>query len=142
VLGMYNNMFMIEKGVYSAEFEKSLWPTFLAGIFRSIRFGITEAHGAGNAIILNYLLENGAYSYDNSSQKITVNKDKIYPVVKDLANKILVLQAKGDYDAAKALIKTYAVETEAMTAIIDKLADIPVDIRPVFQIEKAMEGDS
>ena len=138
VLGMYNNVFMIEKGVYPKEFEKTLWPTFLAGVFRSIRFGISEAHGAGNAIIFNYLLENGAYSYDASAQKLNVNEDKIFQVVKDLANKLLVIQANGDYDGAKALIDKYAVETEPMKVLVNKLNNIPVDIRPVFQIEKTI----
>ncbi|MEJ2052437.1 MAG: peptidase [Calditrichaceae bacterium] len=142
VLGMYNNVFMIQKGVYSKEFEKTLWPTFLAGVFRSIRFGITEAHGAGNAIILNYLLDNNAYIYDETTQKISVNKDKIFPVVKDLANKLLVIQANGDYNAAKALIDKYAVKTDIITTLINKLDHIPVDIRPVFQIEKEIAGNS
>jgi hypothetical protein len=57
ILGMYNNMFMIEKGVYPKEIEKEIWVTFLAGAFRSMRFGITSAHGGGNAIIYNYFLK-------------------------------------------------------------------------------------
>jgi len=61
VLGMYNNIFMIEKGVFPKSFEKEIYVTFLAGIFRSIRFGISEAHGAGSAIIYNYLLAKGRY---------------------------------------------------------------------------------
>ena len=60
ILGMYNNLFMIEKGVYPKEMENEVWVTFLAGAFRSMRFGIGEAHGGGNAIIYNYLLEKGA----------------------------------------------------------------------------------
>ena len=138
VLGMYNNVYMIEKGVYPSEFEKELWPSFLAGVFRSIRFGISEAHGAGNAIIFNYLLENGAYIYDESTQKLSVDQDKVYAVVKELANKLLVIQAKGDYVGAKALIDAYAVETVPMKTIIQKLKSIPVDINPVFQIEKVI----
>ena len=138
VLGMYNNVFMIEKGVYPKEFEKTLWPTFLAGVFRSIRFGISEAHGAGNAIIFNYLLENGAYSYDESTEKLSVNQDKIYSVVKDLANRLLIIEATGDYEGANALIDKYAVESLPIKTIIEKLKTLPVDIHPVFQIEKAM----
>jgi len=136
VLGLYNNMFMIKKGVYPEEFEKEMWPTFLAGLFRSIRFGISEAHGAGNAIILNYLLENEAFIYDHDTQKVKVNSDTIYDVVTDLANKLLVIQATGDYENAKALIDTYAVESEPIIVLRNKLSEIPIDIRPVFQIEK------
>lgn len=138
VLGMYNNIFMIKKGVLPKDFENPLWTTFLAGVFRSIRFGISEAHGAGTAIIFNYLLENGAYVYNESTHKLSVNTEKIYPVVKELANKLLMIQAKGDYTGAKAFIDKYAVETDTMKSIIQELKLIPVDIHPVFQIEKTI----
>ncbi len=136
VLGMYNNLFMIKKGVYPESFANEMWVTFLAGTFRSVRFGINEAHGAGNAVIYNYLLEKGAYEYDESAEKVKVNFDKIYPAVKELANKLLVIQAKGDYDGAKQLLADYAVESPSMAALRSKLTGLPVDIRPVFEIEK------
>ena len=92
---MYNNIFMIEKGVFPESFERETYATFLAGIFRSIRFGISEAHGGGNAIIYNYLLENGGYKFNPETQKVKVNFEKVGTVLKDLANKILMIQAKG-----------------------------------------------
>ncbi len=139
VLGMYNNIFMIKKGVYPESFEKETWVTFLAGIFRSIRFGINEAHGAGNAIIYNYLLEKGGYEYDPSIKAVRVNFKKIYNAVKDLAHEILIIQGTGDYAGAKRLIEKYAVESPSMHDLRMKLIDLPVDIRPVFQIEKEFE---
>ncbi|MCZ7615424.1 MAG: peptidase [Ignavibacteriaceae bacterium] len=69
ILGMYNNVFMIEKGVFPETFERETYVTFLAGTFRSVRFGINEAHGGGNAIIYNFLLEKGAYEFNNQTQK-------------------------------------------------------------------------
>ncbi len=140
VLGMYNNIFMIGKGVFPKSFEKEIYVTFLAGIFRSIRFGITEAHGAGSAIIYNYLLEQGGYQYDSTTQRVRVNFEKVYSGIKDLANKILTIQAEGDYEGAKALITTYAVLSPSMAALRLKLSDLPVDIKPVFQIEKSLGG--
>ncbi len=138
LLGMYNNMFMISKGVYPESFEKETWVTFLAGTFRSVRFGINEAHGAGNAIIYNFLLEKGAYAYDEASQKVSVNFDRIYDVVTELSSLILTIQAEGDYEGAKKLIETYAVETPSMKTLREKLIVLPVDIKPVFQIEKTL----
>jgi len=136
VLGMYNNIFMIEKGIYPESFARENYATFLAGVFRSIRFGISEAHGAGTAIIYNYLLEKGAYEYNETEQKVRVNFDKIYDGIKDLANIILTIQAKGDYDAAKKMIETYAINSPSMETLRAKLKGLPVDIKPVFQIEK------
>ncbi len=136
ILGMYNNIFMIDKGVYPKEFAKETYVTFLAGIFRSVRFGINEAHGGGNAIIYNYLLENGGYEYNPAMKKVKVNFDKIYPALKDLANKVLTIQATGDYEGAKQFIAKYAVSSPSMDTLRAELTKLPVDIRPVFQIEE------
>jgi hypothetical protein len=136
ILGMYNNIFMIEKGVYPKETEKQVWVTFLAGAFRSMRFGINEAHGGGNAIIYNYLLEKGAYEYDNKAQKVRVNFEKVYPALKELATKVLMIQAEGDYAGAKELMTKYAVSSPSIETLRNKLAVLPVDIKPVFEIEK------
>nr|6EOM_A Chain A, MutT/NUDIX family protein [Caldithrix abyssi DSM 13497] len=138
VLGMYNNLFMIEKGVYPPEFEKQIYVTFLAGIFRTIRFGINEAHGAGNAVIFNYLLEKGAYQFDPAAHRVKVNFEKIKDGVRDLANKVLTIQAQGDYMAAKNLLETYAVESEPIMIMRARLQELPVDIKPIFQIEKEL----
>lgn len=141
VLGMYNNIFMIEKGEYPESFDRQTWVTFLAGIFRSVRFGINEAHGAGNAIIYNYLLEKGGYEYDESSGQLRVNFDKVFPATEDLARTLLTLQAEGNYEGAKSLIAQYAVPSTSMKNLISKLSDLPVDIKPVFQIEEEMGAE-
>lgn len=140
VLGMYNNVLMIEKGEYPKTFQPQIWATFLAGIFRSVRFGINEAHGAGSAIIYNYLLENGGYRYDASTGKVSVNFDKIYAALEKLAAKLLTIQAEGNYQGAKQLIEKYAVESASMKTLTGKLTDLPVDIKPVFEIEKNLLG--
>jgi len=134
ILGMYNNKFMIDKDFYPAEFASEMYSTFLAGIFRSIRFGINEAHGAGNAIIFNYILEKGGYTYNAETNKVRVNFEQIESAIKDLANKLLVLQAEGDYATATKLIETYAVESAPIAALRASLTDLPVDIYPQFQI--------
>lgn len=136
ILGMINNKFMIEKNVLAKSFEKEMWVTFLAGVFRSIRFGINEAHGGGNAIIYNYLLQNGGYEFDETSQKLKVNFDKVYSVLESLANKVLMIQALGDYKGAKKLIADYGKETKTIKILVNKLSKLPVDIKPVYEIEK------
>lgn len=139
ILGMYNNIFMIEKGVYPKEMEKQVWVTFLAGAFRSMRFGIGEAHGGGNAIIYNYLLEKGAYVYNDKDQKVSVNFEKIYPALKELCNLILTIQAAGNYQGAKDLIAKYAVNSPTIETLRKKLETLPVDIKPVFEIEEKLK---
>ncbi len=138
VLGMYNLVFMIKKGEFAPSFEREIWVTFLAGIFRSVRFGISEAHGAGNAIIYNYCLENEGYEFDKATQKVRINFDKIVPAIKDLATLLLTIQAEGNYKGAKNLIAKYAVESTTLNTLNSTLTDIPVDIRPIFQIQQMM----
>ncbi|HED10946.1 MAG TPA: peptidase [Caldithrix abyssi] len=136
VLGMYNNFYMIEKGVFRPEFAKEIWVSFLAGVFRSVRFGVNEAHGAGNAIILNYMYENGAYVYNEESDRMAVDFQKAPKVLKELATRLLMIQARGDYAGSKAMIERYAGESAILKKMTAKLKDLPVDIRPVFQIEE------
>jgi len=136
ILGTYNNIFMIEKGVFPKEFENEVWATFLAGAFRSMRFGINEAHGGGNAIIYNFMIEKGGFEYDESNRKVKVNFEKAYNVLEELANKLLVIQAKGNYQGAKDLIKKYVVQSPSMKTLIAELSNLPVDIKPVYEIEK------
>jgi len=136
ILGMYNNIFMIEKGVFPETFENEIWVTFLAGTFRSVRFGINEAHGGGNAIIYNYLLEKGAYEYNPETKKVKVNFEKIRPALKDLANLILMIQANGDYKGAKDLIAKYVVNSPSMATLRGELDHLPVDIKPIYEIEQ------
>ncbi|MBU2493551.1 MAG: peptidase [Bacteroidetes bacterium] len=135
ILGMLENILMIQKGVYEKSFENELWVTFLGGVFRSVRFGINEAHGGGTAIIYNFMIENGGYEYNEGTQKLKVNFDKVYNVLEDLAHKLLMIQATGDYEGAKKLIADYAVQSPSMTILVEKLKTLPVDINPVFQIE-------
>jgi hypothetical protein len=139
ILGMYNNIFMITKGVYPKEMEKEAWVTFLAGAFRSMRFGIGEAHGGGNAIIYNYLLEKGGYVYDETTQKVRVDYKKIYPALKELASLVLTIQAEGNYDGSKNLIAKYAVNSPTIETLRKKLESLPVDIKPIFEIEEKLK---
>jgi hypothetical protein len=136
ILGMYNNIFMIEKGVFPKTFDKDTYVTFLAGTFRSVRFGINEAHGGDNAIIYNYLLEKGAYEYNAETQKVKVNFEKIGPALQELANFVLMIQANGDYKGAKDLIAKYVVNSPSMETLRKKLEHLPVDIKPVYEIEQ------
>ena len=131
-LSTYNNLFLIEKGIYPKDFEKVLWPTYLAGIFRSVRFGIGEAHGGANAVQFNYLLDNGAVIYNEKSGKFSIDREKIGPVMKELVQNLLMIEAKGDYSAAKAFVETYRKMPKCMKDALAKLKSVPVDIRPIY----------
>ncbi len=106
--------------------------TYLAGLFRSVRFGIGEAHGAANAIQFNYLLDHGAIRYDESTGRFAVDFDTFLPTMEQLLHEILVLQAAGDYAGTGALFAKYVVMPDVLVKALAKLDDIPVDIQPQF----------
>ncbi|MCD6115978.1 peptidase [bacterium] len=137
VLGMYNCQYLIDQGVFPKSLEHSLYATNLGGMFRSIRFGISEAHGGGVAIQINSYLDAGAYKV-NKDGSFTINERKIKKAVKDLAHKVLMIEAAGDYKSAKELIKKYGIIRPEVQTALDKLSDIPVDIKPVYPIEKEL----
>lgn len=134
-LGVYNKIYLIEKGLYPKDSLEKLWSTYLAGFFRSIRFGIGSAHGGGNAIQFNYLLENGALQFDQVTSLCGVNRGKVGEVVKNLARDLIMIEATGNYDAAKKFIEKYRVMKPQLESSLARLETVPVDIRPIFGYE-------
>ena len=122
---------MIDKGVMPASLERSLYTTFLASAFRSIRFGINEAHGRGIAIQLNSLLDAGGFVVGPDGT-FTVDRAKIKAGVTALTREIMTIQAQGDYAKAKALADRLGVVRPPVQKALDKLASVPVDIEPRF----------
>ncbi len=138
ILGVYNLVFLVEKGVFPEEMKWQAYSSYLGGIFRSVRFGINEAHGGANAIAFNYLMEKGGFEYDPHTQKFRVNDAKIATAIRTLARELLMIQARGDYEAAKAFIDRYRYLSPEMQAALDKLKNVPVDIRPIYTVEQWM----
>jgi len=117
---------------FPAEIVRQQPATFLAGLFRSVRFGADSAHGEANAIQFNYLLEKGAIAHDPATGRFRVDFERFLPAVELLLNEILVMQAEGDYAAAKAMIARYGTLPPVMTDALARLTGIPVDIQPEF----------
>lgn len=134
VLGVYMTQFLIDQGVLPNELENSLYASNLGGMFRSIRFGIEEAHGGGVAIQLNYYLDSGAFVV-NEDGRFDVNESKMKETVKQLAHDVLMIEAEGDYEAAQAFVNKYRILKPEVEAALDKLKDVPIDIRPIYPVE-------
>jgi hypothetical protein len=130
ISGLFALQYLIDHGYVAKTTEQSMYVTYLAGVFRSIRFGIKEAHGRGMALQFNYLSEKGAFTYNESSRKFSVNIDAIKEGVRSLTGEIMTIQAQGSYERAKALLGMYAVIRPQMQHALEGLADIPVDIAP------------
>ncbi|HTY00216.1 MAG TPA: hypothetical protein VMG09_09340 [Bacteroidota bacterium] len=136
ISGLFALQYLIDAGIVDKAMEQKMYVTYLAGIFRSIRFGITEAHGQGMALQFNYLLEHGAIEYNQGNGTFAIDFTKIGPATRDLTGIIMTVEAQGDYNAAKELLAKYAVVGPSLQSVLDKLAAIPVDIAPDFPLAK------
>jgi len=111
--------------------EQNLYTTFLASAFRSIRFGVNEAHGRGIAIQLNSLLDQGGFVAQPDGT-FRVNPGRVKEGVTTLTRDIMTIQAEGDYAKAKALGERLGIVRPVVQKALDRLAAIPVDIEPRF----------
>jgi hypothetical protein len=128
-------LFMLEylydhKLMDGPKYEQQLYTTYLASAFRSVRFGVTEAHGKGMAMQFNYFLDKGAFTVGPDGT-FAVDVAKMKAAVRDLTHDLLTIEAEGNYAAAKKMLDTLAVIRPAMRHALDGLKDLPTDIDPV-----------
>ena len=140
ISGLWALQYLVDKGVLDQSLADSMYTTFLASCFRSIRFGVNEAHGRGIAIQLNTLLDSGAFVVD-ADGRFSVDGDEIRKGVEDLTRKILTIQAEGDYAAAKEMIGRLAVVRPEVQRVLDRTTDVPVDIEPRFTTAESLSRD-
>lgn len=127
IVSMWNHKLLLDLKKYDAEYIKRAQVTYLAGLFRSIRFGTESAHARANLIQLNYLKEQGAIVV-TSDGKYKIVEEKFWDGVRSLANQVLTIEATGDYVRAGEFLAKYAVVTEEIKKAIELLKDVPRDI--------------
>jgi len=132
--GLWALQYMIDHNTIEKSMERTLYITYLASMFRSVRFGITEAHGKGVAMQFNYLVDEGAIKYDEKSGTFSVDHAKFKVGVTKLTHDLLTLEAEGSYEKSKAILDKFAVIRPPMQSALDKLKNVPVDIEPVFPL--------
>jgi hypothetical protein len=131
ISSLFAIQYLIDKGVLPKSLERPLYTTFLASTFRSIRFGINEAHGRGIAIQLNYLMDKGAVTV-RADGTFAVDPAKAKEAVTGLTHDIMTLQAEGNYAAAKDLRDRMGVVRPPVQKALESLLTVPTDIEPRF----------
>ena len=111
--------------------QRQLCVTFLASAFRSLRFGLSDAHGKGMAVQLNYLLDKGAFA-SHGDGTFSVDMTKVKDAVRDLDHDLLTIEAEGNYDGAKKMLDDLGVIRPVVKHALDRLTAIPTDIEPIF----------
>jgi hypothetical protein len=131
VVGIWNVLYAMRNNLLSSFNEQQLYATYAGLHFRSMRFGIDEAHGRGTAIQWNWLREKGAI-VPAANGTFSVDFAKMRSGIESLATELLMIEATGDYARAQRLLAKYGVSTPEIESVTARLKDIPVDITPVF----------
>ncbi len=129
VLGLYMVSQLLDKKELDGDIRE-YYTTFLASIFRSIRFGASSAHGRANMVRFNYFASKGAFARDKATGTYRVDYDKMRQAMNDLSRDILVMQGNGDYSAVNQLVSEQGNIDAQLQADLDRLSEnnIPVDV--------------
>jgi hypothetical protein len=130
VLGLFMITQLHDKGVLTEHELMDNYVTFMASIFRSVRFGASSAHGKANMIRFNYFKEQGAFTKDKKKGTYKIDFEKMKAAVNSLSNIILTLQGDGDLEGVQKLVAEKGIIGKTLQADLDKLTEmgIPVDI--------------
>lgn len=130
ILSLYLITQMYEKGMLGERDLMDNYVTFMASIFRSIRFGVASSHGKANMIRFYYFQELGAFAKDEQNGTYLVNFEKMQHAMNTLASLILITQGNGDYKTARELVEEKGFIREELQGDLNRLKElnIPVDI--------------
>lgn len=130
IAGLYMVTQLYEMGEFPEKDLMDNYVTFMAGIFRSVRFGVASSHGKANMMEFYYLKERGAFVKNEETGKYSVNFEKMKAAVAEMVNDIIVIQGDGNLEAAKKWVDTQSNIGEELQKDLDKIAEagIPKDI--------------
>lgn len=131
VSGLWALQHLMDKGFLDKKQERSMYVTFLASTFRTLRFGLNAAHARGMALQVNNLLDAKAIRID-AEGRFSLDVPKAKRAVTALTRQIMTLQAQGNYDEVKRLMDRMVVVRPEVQRVIDRLGAVPVDIAPQF----------
>jgi hypothetical protein len=122
-----------DHGVMPADSEEEHYASYLGGIFRSVRFGASEAHGRAGMVELNFARERGAIRRDESTGRWSVVTAKMRDSIRELAGKALEIERAGDRAAAEALFAKYGSVPADLQKDLESLRNVPIEIEPVYK---------
>ena len=132
VVGEYCYAWLVGHGVIPKEKQNQTYASYVAGIFRTVRFGVAEAHGAGEIMQFNYLVEQGAIRRDADTGVYVIEFEKMPAAIASLAKELLEQEATGDRARTDAWFKKYGTMPYELGDLLAKANDIPVDVDPAF----------
>jgi hypothetical protein len=133
-MGAYNVLYMIERGELPRELHDELLVSYFAGLFRSARFGVAEAHGKAAALQANRFLRVGAATCDAATGRFSVDIAAMPGAIAALVRDICLLQHAGDRAGVEAMLADLGAVSPPLASALARLDDIPIDIRPVYPL--------
>jgi hypothetical protein len=115
-----------------------IYASYVAGVFRTVRYGVAEAHGAAEMMEFNYLVEQGAMRRDASTGLYEIDFEKFPAAIASLAKELLEQEATGDRARVERWFGKYGRMPEELAAALAKASDIPVDVDPEFSFAPAV----
>ncbi len=125
---------------HGPEAERRLYTTYLASSFRTLRFGLQDAHARGMAMQFNYLLDKGGF-VAHADGTFSVDLARMKDAVSSLDHDLLTLEATGDYNGAKKMLAQLSVVRPEVQRALDRLKSLPTDIEPIFVTADALTGE-
>jgi hypothetical protein len=136
VVGMFGLAWLMDRGAMPKDREREYYDSYLAGIFRTVRFGTGEAHGRAEMMEFNYHFEQGGIRRETG--KYAVDYAKIRASMAKLAKELLEMEATGDRARAEAWMKKYDTMPAELQSAMKATSDIPVDLDPTFSFKVAL----
>jgi hypothetical protein len=138
VVGMFGVKWLVDRGALPKNRLPDYYASYVAGIFRTVRFGIAEAHGRAEMIEFNYLAEQRAILRD-ASGRYAIDYGRMPTALASLSKELLEIEATGDRARAEKWFKKYDAMPPDLKAALEKASDLPVDIDPVFSFPETVE---
>jgi len=136
VVGMFCLKWLADHGAITKEQLEEDYISYVAGNFRTIRFGVAEPHGRGEMMEFNYMIERGAVTRDAASGRYAVVLGKVPDVLGALAKELLEQEATGDRGRTAAWFAKYAVLPDHLKQAFTRVSDVPVDIQPKYSFQE------
>ena len=136
VVGMFGLKWLVDREVLPKSKLEEYYASYVAGIFRTVRFGVAEAHGQAEMMEFNYLSERGAIIRE-SAGRYAIDYGRMPGAINDLAKELLEIEATGDRARAENWFKEYGTMPAELQVSLKLAASVPVDIDPVFSFKKS-----
>lgn len=134
IAGLHSLIYLRDHGVIDMNMKNQHLVSYLASLFRTMRFGTGEGHGKAALVSLNFFLEKGAITFNQETRRYAVDFNLFDDALSSLANELLMIEVLGDYDRARMLESQYAGIPDFVHASLESLKDIPIDFVPQYEI--------